>query len=277
MGAPPNASTDTVVIVALVALMIFLLALVGLFLLIDSYENASNTSSSSSSSAGSAPNATTSTTNLHAAAAASASTTKKRTYYRGVRLDELLTWSATEASEALAAYVTQMEGDEREALFSALPQLTNCVLGLDHAAGAGAPRGWLNEQANLLVEPHRNLRASQQLAQRLLDLLQAAVAPSPTAPVSAVPAPASAAPQPRSPAGGGAAATAALSPGRAGGAAGLLGGLSTASSNILGASRPGERTKPGSGSRRHLDGGRPREVPAGPGGVPGVACEPWVS
>ncbi len=62
-----------------------------------------------------------------------------------------------------------MEGDERDAFYAALPQLTNRVLGLDHAGGAS--QGWLNEQATLLVEPRRNLREAAALQERLLDLL----------------------------------------------------------------------------------------------------------
>ena len=104
-------------------------------------------------------------------------TGKKRVYTSGVRLEELLFWSALEAPEALVAYCAQMEGDEREALFSALPQVTSCILGLE--SGLNTPKGWLNEQANLLLDgPHKSVRNAQQLAQKLLDLLVAATPPS---------------------------------------------------------------------------------------------------
>ena len=55
--------------------------------------------------------------------------TAHRVWARGVRLDELLSWGAVEACEALAAYSEQAEGDAREALFSMLPALINVALG----------------------------------------------------------------------------------------------------------------------------------------------------
>lgn len=47
----------------------------------------------------------------------------QRVYTPGTRLDELLTWSSVEATEALYQYILQMEGEEQEALFNALPQV----------------------------------------------------------------------------------------------------------------------------------------------------------
>lgn len=140
------------------SLGIFLLLLVGLFILIDHYEAESKKTSTTSSG-----------TAISSVATASTASTKRRTYYRGVRLEELLGWTASEATEALVSYATQMEGEEREALFESLPLIANRILGLE--TGPGTPRGWLNEQALMLQEPNRNLRGAAQLAQRLLDLL----------------------------------------------------------------------------------------------------------
>ena len=69
----------------------------------------------------------------------------RRVYSNGVRLEELLRWPALDACRALHAYAQEMSGEDTEAFFSALPQITNCVLGLDHANGA-LNKGWLNQQ-----------------------------------------------------------------------------------------------------------------------------------
>ena len=60
----------------------------------------------------------------------------RRVYSSGVRLEELLRWPAVDACRALHAYALEMSGEDTDAFFSALPQITNCVLGLDHANGA---------------------------------------------------------------------------------------------------------------------------------------------
>ena len=146
------------VIIALFALGMLILVIVALFIFIDSMDTNSGVAATATSST--------------SAAGVANKPQKKRVYTSGTRVEELLTWSALESTEALAAYLQQMEGDEREALFSHLPQVANCVLGLDHH-GPSSARGWLNEQANLLSEPNRNVRAAQNLAQRLLDLLAA--------------------------------------------------------------------------------------------------------
>ena len=96
----------------------------------------------------------------------------RRVYSNGVRLEELLRWPAVDACRALHAYALEMSGEDTEAFFSALPQITNCVLGLDHANGA-LNKGWLNQQALLLIEPQRNPRLALQLQAALFDLLTA--------------------------------------------------------------------------------------------------------
>lgn len=154
---------NVAVVVALVSLGLLLLLIVGLFIMIDSFDQQPSASSALASMGG----ATASAANGGASKPA-----KKRVYTQGVRLEDLLTWPAADAAEALAAYLQQMEGDEREALFSHLPQATNCVLGLDQHV-PGSPRGWLNEQSRLLSEPNRNVRGAQALAQKLLDLVAA--------------------------------------------------------------------------------------------------------
>ena len=63
----------------------------------------------------------------------------RRVYSSGVRLEELLRWPAVDACRALHAYALEMSGEDTDAFFSALPQITNCVLGLDHANGAQLP------------------------------------------------------------------------------------------------------------------------------------------
>ena len=74
----------------------------------------------------------------------------RRVYSSGVRLEELLRWPALEACRALHAYALEMSGEDTEAFFSALPQITNCILGLDHANGA-LNKGWLNQQALVYI------------------------------------------------------------------------------------------------------------------------------
>ena len=132
----------------------------------------------------------------------------RRVYSNGVRLEELLRWPALDACRALHAYAQEMSGEDTEAFFSALPQITNCVLGLDHANGA-LNKGWLNQQvlytyptptlhlpytystptlllpptlpalptppakAMLLLEPQRSPKLAQQLQAALFDLLTA--------------------------------------------------------------------------------------------------------
>tara|TARA_B100000524_G_scaffold134284_1_gene66917 strand:+ start:144 stop:2801 length:2658 start_codon:yes stop_codon:yes gene_type:complete len=100
----------------------------------------------------------------------------ERLYVPGTRLDDLLRWSALDASVALHAYMRQMDWEERDALLGALPQIANCILGLDPTGGTTS-RGWLNEQEDLLHEPHRHLRAANSLQNSLLELLSA-VSPS---------------------------------------------------------------------------------------------------
>lgn len=68
-----------------------------------------------------------------------------RVYTTGTRLEDLLSWSALDASIALHAYMRQMDWEERDALLGALPQIANCILGLDPTGGSTS-RGWLNEQ-----------------------------------------------------------------------------------------------------------------------------------
>ena len=63
----------------------------------------------------------------------------RRVYSSGVRLEELLRWPAVDACRALHVYALEMSGEDTDAFFSALPQITNCVLGLDHANGAQLP------------------------------------------------------------------------------------------------------------------------------------------
>ena len=163
-----NQDNGVIVAVAMVALCLFLLLIVSLFMLIDYYDSENQVKTGQSANA----SAVASLGNPGAVGTSSNVPTKRRTYFRGVRLEELLNWTASEATEALASYATLMEGDEREALFSTLPLIANRVLGLD--VQPGAPKGWLNEQATHLVEPNKNVRAATQLQQRVLDLLAAA-------------------------------------------------------------------------------------------------------
>jgi hypothetical protein len=81
----------------------------------------------------------------------------RRVYSNGVRLEELLQWPAMDACRALHAYALEMSGEDTEAFFAALPQITNCVLGLDHANGA-LNKGWLNQQARTLCLPYTYIR-----------------------------------------------------------------------------------------------------------------------
>eukprot|EP00967_Tisochrysis_lutea_P050559 scaffold62234_cov32-Tisochrysis_lutea.AAC.4 len=101
---------------------------------------------------------------------------ERRVYTTGTRLDELLRWPALDGALALLAYLRNMDWEDKEALLKALPQIANCILGLDTAAsGAAGGRGWLNEQADMLHEPHRNVRAASQLHSALIELLSARV------------------------------------------------------------------------------------------------------
>ena len=167
MARETNQDNGVIVAVAMVALCLFLLLIVSLFMLIDYYDSENQVKTGQSANA----SAVASLGNPGVGTSSNVPT-KRRTYFRGVRLEELLNWTASEATEALASYATLMEGDEREALFSTLPLIANRVLGLD--VQPGAPKGWLNEQATHLVEPNKNVRAATQLQQRVLDLLAAA-------------------------------------------------------------------------------------------------------
>ena len=62
----------------------------------------------------------------------------RRVYTNGTRLDELLRWPALDAAVALKAYVRQMDWEDKETLLTHLPQVTNCILGLDTAAESGS-------------------------------------------------------------------------------------------------------------------------------------------
>ena len=69
--------------------------------------------------------------------------------------------SPSEATEACAKYAAQMEGDELEVFHRTLPQLMIGLFGdvsLGGSGGVATNHAWLNEQANLLVEPRRNVR-----------------------------------------------------------------------------------------------------------------------
>ena len=106
----------------------------------------------------------------------------QRVYTSGTRLEELLGWpGSVDAPEALYMYISQMEGEEQEALFSALPQVVNCVTGLDTN---NAQRAWLNQQAFFLKEPGKNVRLAKEIDQKVCALLL----PQPAA--AAVPVPA---------------------------------------------------------------------------------------
>ena len=171
------ASQDGAILIAVGAVIALILMLVAIFIWIDYIDDDGKGNSSAPSSSGGSSSAGTSTASSRPSGGWSAPS-KKRVWTSGVRLDELLSWSTLEATEALAAYASQMVGDEREAFYVSLPQIANAVLGLDH--GPGSPRGWLNDQSNLLVEPNKNLRDAQQLHARLLGLLAAASAAPPS-------------------------------------------------------------------------------------------------
>ena len=162
------ASGDEVALIsAVVALTLLLVLIVGIFVVISSLDD-----SPAVGAGGAGGTAAGATAAGPAGGLAGAWTAKKRVYTSGVRLEELFRWTSLEASEALAAYASQMEGDEREAFYARLPQITNLVLGLDHS-GPDKPVGWLNEQYKLLVEPNKDARAAAQLQSRLQDVLEA--------------------------------------------------------------------------------------------------------
>ncbi|KAL3919568.1 MAG: hypothetical protein SGPRY_005580 [Prymnesium sp.] len=102
----------------------------------------------------------------------------QRVYTSGTRLEELLSWSSVEATEALYLYILQMEGEEQEVFFNTLPRVAECLTGLDNSTHA-----WLNDQASLLRDPGRNVRLAQQIDQKVCALLlpQSGFASAPSA------------------------------------------------------------------------------------------------